>query len=159
MKQIPLTKGQFALVDDEDFEALSKSKWCLSSSGYAITSKTVQYKVSHILMHRVITGAEKGLYVDHIDMNKLNNQKANLRACTNAQNQMNKNKLKGKSKYKGVTYIKKANKWAAQIRANYKYVWLGQYHSEEEAALAYNVAAIEHHGEFAMLNVFKDRGV
>jgi hypothetical protein len=111
-------------------------------------------------LHRVICGAIKGEYVDHINSNKLDNRFENLRVCTFAQNMQNRDKRKGQnksSKYKGV-YPERRNPnlkniWGARIKVNGKTISLKYYLTEKEAALAYNEAAIRLHGSFASLNI------
>lgn len=94
--------------------------------------------------------------IDHQDRNMLNNQIENLRACTDSQNMMNRAPTKGSSsKYKGVSYVERNNNWRVQIMINYKTIKLGIFNNENEAALAYNEAAIKYHGEFAYLNIIE----
>lgn len=144
-KSIQLTQGKIALVDDEDFERLNQYKWCFSGQ-YA--QRKVLRKT--ILMHRVILECPQ---VDHIDGNRLNNQRSNLRACNHAQNQMNREKSKGLSSvYKGVSWHKQVEKWRARIQTNQGCLYLGLFESEIEAAQTYDEAAKEHFGEFARLN-------
>lgn len=157
MKTISLSQGLFALVDDEDFEKLSKHKWC------AVKGTTTYYAVRHlpgphknrkrVYMHRVIMGiTDPNIEVDHKDHNGLNNQRDNLRVCTTQQNQYNQKIYKSKaiSGYKGVHYH--LGKWQALICANGKSKYLGRFSSPIHAALAYNIAALNLHGEFACVN-------
>ena len=92
--------------------------------------------------------------VDHVNGDGLDNRKANLRICNDAQNRANSSRRKGtfSSKYKGVNWCKKLQKWVAGIGVNHKRVDLGYFVCEEDAARAYNVAAIKYHREFAQLN-------
>ena len=93
------------------------------------------------------------LYIDHINGDKLDNRKENLRLATNQQNSMNRKPHKNSSsKYKGVYWSKRENKWIAQIVINKKNKYIGRYQDEKEAALAYDKAAREHFGEYAKLN-------
>jgi len=104
-------------------------------------------------MHRYLTNCPKGLVVDHIDGNGLNNTKANLRICTQKQNACNTPGHVGKSsKYKGVKKMKNSNKFRAAITNNRKYFHLGVFEDETEAARAYDEAARKYHKEFAYLN-------
>lgn len=158
MKQIPLTQGKFALVDDEDFEWLSQWNWQCTKYGYAHrkTSVTIngKRKFGHIFMHREIIKTPLGMFTDHISGDRLDNQKKNLRICTKAQNRMNEGKRSGKSSvYKGVRWKTCHSLWEARIKKDLKTTFLGHFSSEIEAAKAYNVAAIEKFGEFARLNI------
>lgn len=101
-------------------------------------------------MHRLILDAPKGMQVDHINGNGLNNRRENIRLCTHEQNSYNQQKPYGSSKYKGV--CRKRGKWDAQIRASGKIIWLGSFATEDEAANAYDEAALKHFGEFAFTN-------
>ncbi|HEX3100280.1 MAG TPA: hypothetical protein VHQ01_00735 [Pyrinomonadaceae bacterium] len=157
VKRIPLTKGRVALVDDEDYEFLMQWKWYCNNDR-AVRSMSVykngKRKQIKIQMSRIINKTPKGLETDHSDRNTLNNQKYNLRNATEIQNQMNAEKPNrpSTSKYKGVTHIKGEKRCRTRISINKKRISVGWYDSELEAAIAYNVAALEHHGEFARLN-------
>jgi len=159
MKQIPLSQGKFALVDDEDFEELNKFKWCAikdRNTFYAV--RTTSYKkegcVTTIRMHRFILNIKNiNILCDHKDRNGLNNQKHNLREATNLQNIVNtKSRKNTSSKYKGVTWNKKSKKWRANIEKGGVKKHLGLFTNEEEAAKAYDEMAKIYHGEFACLN-------
>lgn len=142
-------------VDDEDFEYLNQFRWSLPS-GYAGRTITVDGKRSAILMHREIMGCTKGdgQEVDHIDGNRLNNQRSNLRLVTRTQNHGNcRHRDNCSSKFKGVTLVKRTGKWQAQITCNYKDYYLGSFMTETDAALAYNKKALELFGEHAKLNI------
>lgn len=158
-KEIHLSRGYIVLVDDEDYEFLSSSKWHLSEKKYrkyAIRNlpcprvKGTGYLRS---MHRLILSAPKNLQVDHIDGNGLNNCRSNLRLCVNKENAMNSRKnTSGSSKYKGVSWHKDNEVWAAYIKINYKLIHLGYFKKEDDAATAYNMAALKNFREFARLN-------
>ena len=148
-KQIKLTRGKFALVDDEDAEKLSGYKWQAFWSGKRWYAKSVTG-----YMHRVIMDAPKGIQVDHKDNDGFNNVRSNLRIATNQQNQCNRTKTVGNSQYKGVwrDARKRARQWMAHIKHNQKRIYLGYFDEEDDAAIAYNNAARERFGEFAKLN-------
>ena len=158
MKEIKLTKGYVAIVDDEDYYRLSKYKWRASSicrksnTIYASTMVSINGKRVDIRMHRFIMAATNSLIqVDHKDGNGLNNQKCNLRLANNSQNNANKPPRKdNKIGYKGV--CKDRSKYRAVVYHLDKKINVGSFNTPEEAALAYNKKAIEIHGEFAYLN-------
>ncbi len=163
MIEIELTQGYKTIVDDEDAD-LAELKWCLRmlKRPYAARSKNLGYTTLTIPMHRVILsrmlGRElaKGEYVDHADGDGLNNQRSNLRLATISQNNRNKgNSRNNTSGYKGVVW--RGGKWNAQIRFNHKCLHLGCFDIIEDAARAYNEAALKYHGEFAYLNVIKEK--
>lgn len=107
-----------------------------------------------IRMHRAIMNPPKGMHIDHIDMDTLNNQRSNLRVCTHQENLRNRESAKGSSsKYKGVCWDKSRHKWFASIKMDVgKQLNLGRYDSELTAADAYNQKAQELFGDFARLN-------
>lgn len=160
MIEIPLTQGKVALIDDEDFEAVSKHKWYAEKSRdgrrwYAATSiRTAEGKKTTIKMHRYIKGiTDSKIDCDHHDLNGLNNQKINLRVCTRAQNMQNTQvKSNSSSGLKGVVLHKKSGLWMARIRANGKQVLLGYFKTAELGHAAYCEAAKELHGAFARLS-------
>jgi hypothetical protein len=148
LKRIPLGDGLYAYVDAADYEWLSRDNWRLHN-GYAARWR----KNKRIYMHREIMRPPPGKIVDHMNHNKLDNSRPNLRVCTPAENQRNQRKQHGvASIYKGVSYSKTCGKWAATIGLNRKYTHLGYYDTEIEAARAYDRAAVELFGEFASLN-------
>lgn len=147
-KSISLTKGKIALVDDGDFEELNKHKWCFDGQ-YAQRRENTKA----IRMHRVIIEIPAGMVIDHIDGNKLNNQRSNLRICTNAENTMNRQSGFGASQYKGVALHKPTGKFRAYIRGHGRQIHLGLFEREEDAARAYDEAAKKHFGEFAKVNL------
>lgn len=152
MKEIQLTKGFVALVDDEDFHWINQWKWCYAN-GYARRRQYVgNGRYVSFSMHRFIIGLETndGKIVDHINGEKTDNRKSNLRICSNAQNKSNcKQYANNKSGYKGVYKEKKGHKYSAQIRVNGKIFYLGSFSDPKEAHAAYVNAAIEMKGEFA----------
>lgn len=159
-KRIPLTQGKFAIVDDADFEWLSKHKWHLLRNGsrcYAVRHDHRFAPCRQIRMHRAILKPGLGVSVDHRDGDGLNNQRTNLRPCTNSQNNMNSRKQSGCSSiYKGVWWNKDRRKGIAEIQKDHKRRLLGAFYNEKDAARAYNGAAIIEFGEFARLNIIKE---
>lgn len=157
MKEIELSKGYVALIDDEDFELVNQYSWHASFSHnkvYASTRMSMMNGRRNILfMHRLIMNAPSHLEVDHKDGDSLNNTRSNLRLATHAQNQMNIRKKKGMtSQFKGVHKLQDLNKWCARIKFNQISISLGRFTSEIEAAKAYDLKARELFGEFANTN-------
>jgi hypothetical protein len=157
VKEIPLTQGKVALVDDEDYEYLSQWKWWAMKNGknwYAgRNSRTIDGKRFNVYMHRVIMQAGPGQQIDHRDGNACNNTRSNLRFATHSQNQGNQRRNSiNTSSYKGVTWQKNDKKWVSKINKNKQRYHLGYFDDPIEAALAYDRAAKELHGEFARIN-------
>jgi hypothetical protein len=154
---IKLASGGAALIDEEDLHIVLGFKWYAAMSSrkfYAFRVRKKGHEKETPQMHRIIMGNPDG-EVDHINGNGLDNRKCNLRICTRTENMYNRRpKRGGTSKYKGVWYERHANhgRWRAQIRAGGKAINLGSFHNEEDAAIAYNKAALELHGDFALLN-------
>lgn len=156
-RQIALTNGGYTLVDAADYEWLSRYTWYRSGKGYALQSSKRPGKNSGVAMQRVILQPEKGMFADHINGDRLDNRRCNLRVVTKLQNAQNRgNNWNSLSKYKGVAWKVENNKWQARIRINLKQYHIGLYDTEEEAAAAYNQAAILHHGQYARLNMLPD---
>lgn len=142
---VALGHGAFALVDDADYERVAKIYWALR------TQRGKSYAVhGHTYMHRFLLAPGPGTYTDHINGDSLDNRRANLRICTAAGNARNKRKYGKVSRFKGVMRNKPG--WSAMIWKDYERFYLGFYLREEDAARAYDAAAIEKHGEFARLN-------
>jgi hypothetical protein len=157
--RIKLTRGKFAVVDAGDAPALLAYYWQASKSDRMVDSYETYYarraergpdgKQRYVQMHRQIMDAPEGVEVDHRDGDGLNNRRYNLRVCTHAQNGANQRIPKNNtSGFKGVYRQKDCSGWLAQIRGTY----LGLYDSAEEAARAYDTAAVRTFGEFASLN-------
>lgn len=131
-------------IDDEDLHLFINRRWAVDSMGYVRCSRSWER------LHRVVMNASGGQLVDHIDGNKLNNKKSNLRICSNAQNLhnrgANKNNSSGK---KGVYADKRSGKWIAQIGVGNKRIHVGTFSDVNEAAAAYKEAAIRLHKDFA----------
>lgn len=154
MKEIKLTQGKVALVDDGDYEFINHYKWSYNA-GYAIRGvyNKLTKKIGRVSMHRLIIGAKKGQEVDHKDGDKLNNQRSNLRIATRAQNVMNTGLISSNtSGFKGTYFKKKTNRWFSCIRIGGKLIHLGYFDNKIKAANAYNKAARKYFGEFAKLN-------
>ncbi len=152
MREIQLSQGKAACVSDEDFVALNQFKWTAQKckyTFYAYRKENGRADGTKLYMHRVILGLQKGEECDHIDGDGLNNVRENLRLATTRQNIANRRKW-GIQRFKGVQPSK--NKWIAQLRISGKPTHLGTFDTEEEAALAFNVAVVKEYGEFARLN-------
>jgi len=161
MKQIPLTNKYkreiFALVDDEDYEKLSVFTWNFyehKNKTYAVRTDRSTGRQIPIRMHRVIMEVDDPkVLIDHMDRNGLNNQKSNLRKCSNKKNCANrKSHNNATSKYLGVYLRKDTNKWRVEGTSDGKRFNIGSFFDETEAAKAYDKWAKEYHGEFANLN-------
>jgi hypothetical protein len=152
MKQIELTQGKVALVDDEDYEWLSQWKWSYSH-GYALRNRPGRgQKHAHIYMHREILKPPDNMESDHINGNRLDNQKENLRICNSTQNKGNACiRSDNTSGHKGVFWNKYRQKWQAQIEKKGKNNNLGLFINMEDAIKAYEKAAAEYFGEFARI--------
>lgn len=154
LKYINLTQGKHAVVSDGDFETVNQFKWYYDkTTGYAKRDVRIEGKRKCIYMHRFINATSDGMLTDHINGNRLDNQRENLRTCNATQNHANK-KIESKfsSKYKGVYWHKNRDKWVSMIRFERKSTYLGVFTDEKEAAKAYNEKAKELFGEFARLN-------
>jgi hypothetical protein len=163
-KEIPLTQGEIAIVDDDMYDYLMQWKWCVSRSGSVGRRKADPYAVrrekgttSSIRMHRVVAGALSGEQVDHINGNTLDNRRENLRRCTDGQNKRNMGGwTNSDSGHKGVAWNKALGKWVASITKDYKSIHIGVFDDKLEAARAYNEAAKFFFGEYARLNDVPD---
>lgn len=148
MKLIPLSKGKFAKVDDEDYLRLIKHKW-YENDGYAITYQ----KGKRIRMHRLIMNAPDGINVDHRDTDKLNNQKSNLRLCTTTQNNRNGTLRKDNTTgYKGVSIEPSTGYFRPNVYKDGVALSFGNFKDIHHAALARDLWALDLYGEFASTN-------
>ena len=159
-RKIPLSQGKFAIVDAEDYDRLNQFKWCAVKYGenyYANRNggKLGKFRRTFIVkMHREVLNDPPGMIVDHINHNGLDNRKTNLRIVTREQNLWNsrKNISCRTSKYKGVTFFKRDNRWRAYITYKKKHIFIGSFLEEAAAARAYDEKAKELFGQYAFLN-------
>jgi hypothetical protein len=150
MALIKLTQGKYAIIDDEDFERVSKLKWNYSKKiGYAES----RLENGHLRMHRFIMNAKPGEETDHINFDGLDNRKSNLRLCTHTENMYHRRKhIDNTSGYKGVSWDKVNKKWHASIQKDGKKMHLGRFLDIQDAIKIYNKKASEAFGQFAQLN-------
>lgn len=158
MKEIPLTRGKVALVDDADYEWLMQWKWhaaMQNANRFSAARRITAGGRRMVYMHRVIMGAPKGLLVDHKDGDPLHNFRSNLRLATKQQNAFNCGpRSNNTSGFKGVSWERRKKRWIAQIFVKRNNTYLGMYVTKEEAAVAYEEAAKKYHGEFARTQPF-----
>lgn len=157
-----LTGGHILLLDDEDAHLLDEYAWCPHTTKHNIYASASIWLPTQttgtVLMHRLVMNAPEGMDVDHINRNGLDNQRSNLQVCTRAQNLARAGAPKtNTSGYKGVSWSKQHSKWVAYIRPDYKKRHLGLFLNKDDAARAYNRAALETWGEFAFLNEVPQR--
>lgn len=154
MRTIPLNRGYVALVDDEDYQTLSRQRWCVDIRRRTAYARPTDG--SNAYMHRALLPDVRR--IDHVDGNGLNNQKHNLRfasASGNGANQSKRLSVAGvlvSSRFKGVDWDASRDKWRAQIMVDYRNHFLGRFDQEEDAARAYDKASVELFGEFAQTN-------
>lgn len=148
MKEIQLTRGKVAIVDDWNFDVLSKYNWTAEIRRQRWYAKCVVNNRS-VYMHRVIMNTPTNLEVDHKDLDGLNNRESNLRNVTRSVNAQNQ---RSKGRYVGVYFDKRDKRIFSAICVNYKTIYLGSFKTRYEAAEAYNEAAIKYFGEFAKVN-------
>lgn len=153
MKQIPLSKGSVALVDDADYDSMIRHSWHLQTSG--TSDRLYARNGNRQMMHRLILGLNPGdvREADHIDGDGLNNQRSNLRVVTHSENLRNTLRYRGSfSKYKGVWYDKRNKRYRAAVMHQGNTITAGSFKAEEDAATAYNFAAYELFGELGKYN-------
>lgn len=161
---ILLTRGQRAVVDVEDYDRLSVYKWYLSNSGYAVRDLPHKWKGHTRLdgkhrwvhMHSEIMGIcstqGQGYVTDHINGNRLDNRKVNLRVVTHSQSLANRGKVSRARPYKGVCQLP-GGRWRAVLGVGGRKLHLGVFDTALEAAKAYNAAAIRFYGQYARPNL------
>lgn len=158
MKRIELTKGLFAIVDDDIHEYLENFKWHAikinRESFYATRWVTIDGRQKYCRLHHAVIGFPlNGNRVDHINGDTLDNRRSNLRLSTPSQNSMNRSKAPNNtSGYKGVHFHKGVNKWVAELTVKYKKFHLGVFDTKVDAARAYDLRAFKEFGEFAQFN-------
>jgi len=154
MRYIPLTKGFIAIVDDNDFDFVTQFKWYAKAGSGRKGSQFYAHSYAAGKMHRLIMACPKGMQVDHINHNPMDNRRSNLRICTLKENLYNRRrKLKETSRFLGV--YPSLKKWQARIGVDYKVIYLGTFETAEEAAKEYDNSAKFYFGEYANLN-FKE---
>lgn len=152
----PTTKHRVAIVDECDRHLFERFAWhtmCHKRlTPYAGSGKAPNY-IGHRLLHRAVLDVPSGVVVDHINGNGLDCRRVNLRVCTQKQNTHNRRPTRGStSKYRGVSWNKRDQRWIVQITVNGRNKCLGRFLSEDEAAAAYDEAAMQAYGSFARLN-------
>lgn len=156
MKHIQLTRGFVAIIDDEDFELVINYKWYAKKGSGRKGSVDYPHNWKIGSMHRLIMGYPKGMQIDHINNDPMDNRRCNLRVCTVKENLRNRKPRLKSSMFLGVAPSLK--KWQASIGVDYKRIYLGTFETQEEAAVAYDAAAQKHFGEFANLNFKQNAG-
>ncbi len=160
MVTIKLSKGYVCTIDDRDIDLVSGYRWCVNICGGSSPRPYALGTPGSVRMNRLIMGLEKGdrRVVDHINGDTLDNRRSNLRICTTKQNSHNSRSFRNAaSSYKGVQKASNSDRWRATIWVDGSKLNLGTFDSEQQAALAYNTAAVKHHGRFARINrVFTD---
>lgn len=131
--RIPLTKGRYTIVDEMDFKLYGHLKWHLSAKGYAVRRP----REGSVFLHRLINGTPTGFQTDHMNHNKLDNRRKNLRTVTNQQNHFNRpldsNNTSG---HKGVSWNKEKRRWQAHVTRDDRKMHLGYYSKLEHAVEA-----------------------
>lgn len=155
MREIPLTKGYVTRVDDDVYEWAVQQRWHAAAAGYAVrkVANGTKRGGGNVFLHRLIAEAPPHLSVDHINGDPTDNRRANLRLCTHAENLKNLRRCRrNTSGFKGVSWSRDRGNWYAYIAPAGRSISLGRYATAEEAARAYDAAALVHFGPFARLN-------
>lgn len=156
VKMLRIKASKRARIDDGDAVTVNQRMWQMDKDGYAVGTfypggnhSNGKQRMLRLKMHRVIMNAGRGDIIDHINGDKLDNRKANLRICTNRENQYNSLKTKGRSGIKGVSWLSSRNKWRVSTRVNGRRIFLGSFERLEDARNAYINASKKYHGEFS----------
>lgn len=158
MKSIPLTKGKAATVDDHDAAKVADFSWYFHSEGYAARRETIDGKSRIIYMHRQLLNAPADMVVDHVNGNRLDNRRSNIRLATHSQNNVNADRpAHNTSGYKGVSWSKVAGRWEAYVTVNRKKKYLGLFLTAEAAAKEYNRVMSDIFGDRVKLNVIREK--
>ena len=158
MKKIELTNGMAAMVDDEDFEELSKFRWSVSGDGKRYAYYARRYvgersgKLAYIAMHTEIMNPPSRMVVDHANGDGLDNRRGNLRVCSHGENMFNKRKYRSQQSSKCVQFLPRSGKWTSRIQCSGVRKYIGFFKTEEEASAAYAKAAAKLFGGFAQCN-------
>jgi hypothetical protein len=157
VKQIRLgtKRDKTTIIDDQDFEFLTQWEWFVTAQGYVYRNAMRDGKLTFIFMQNEIMGKVSGKILDHINSDRLDNRRENLRFCTPKENSRNKSKQKTRktsSRFKGVCWDKSRGKWISKIKVDRRAIQLGRFDGEEQAAFVYDEAAKKYFGEFAKLN-------
>ena len=147
------------MIDNDDFDRIKERHWTYSG-GYWFTYIRIGDKKMLLGMHNFIMPPKDGYIIDHVDRNKSNNRKHNLRQATASQNSMNRTLRKNNSGITGVRLDKRRNKWRASITLNQKFIWLGEYADKDDAIKARLLAEAKYFGDFApQRHLFKQYGI
>jgi hypothetical protein len=155
---LPLSRGLVAVIDFDDFERVGRVKWYAQTTNcgavYAARNRPSGSKPRLMLLHREVMHCPQNRQVDHVNGDTLDNRKSNLRKATDSQNKtgFRRSKTGTSSKFRGVCWYKRDALWQARLSKERTIIFLGRFLNEEDAARAYDAAAIKHFGEFACLN-------
>ena len=151
--------GHQFMIDNDDFDRIKERHWTYSE-GYWSTYIKIDDKGTRVGMHTFIIQPKDGYVIDHVDRNRSNNRKYNLRQATVSQNSMNKTLRKNNSGITGVRLDKRCNKWRAVITLNQKFIWLGEYTDKDDAIKARLLAEAKYFGDFApQRHLFEQYGI
>ena len=155
-REVPLTKGYVAIVDEEDYERVCQYKWTALVSRHTVYAYRADRSTGErrtLYLHRFLLNPPEDMEVDHIDRDGLNNTRSNLRLATRRENMINRGMSpRNVSGYRGVSWAARDRRWLAQICVEGKTIHLGSFRDPAEAAKVYDEAAKEYHGLWAQLN-------